>query len=57
MYDRTIFERVQKNLNIEKIIFKVVQMKFLAMHITVTRFRVQGRKDEEVRGDEPKNGV
>ncbi len=32
----TIFEnlRVQKNLNIEKIIFKVVQMKFLAMHIT-----------------------
>ncbi len=30
----TIFERVQKNLNIEKIIFKVVQIKFLAMHIT-----------------------
>ncbi len=31
----TIFEnlRVQKNLNIEKIIFKVVQIKFLAMHI------------------------
>ncbi len=30
-----IFEnlRVQKYLNIEKIIFKVVQMKFLAMHI------------------------
>ncbi len=26
--------RVQKNLNIEKIIFKVVQMKFLTMHIT-----------------------
>ncbi len=26
--------RVHKNLNIEKIIFKVVQMKFLAMHIT-----------------------
>ncbi len=25
--------RVQKNLNIEQIIFKVVQMKFLAMHI------------------------
>ncbi len=25
--------RVQKNLNIEKITFKVVQMKFLAMHI------------------------
>ncbi len=26
--------RVQKNLNIDKIAFKVVQMKFLAMHIT-----------------------
>ncbi len=26
--------RVQKNLNIDKIIFEVVQMKFLAMHIT-----------------------
>ncbi len=26
--------RVQKNLNIEKITFKVVQMKFLAMHST-----------------------
>ncbi len=25
---------MQKNLNIEKIIFKVVQMKFLAMHVT-----------------------
>ncbi len=25
---------MQKNLTIEKIIFKVVQMKFLAMHIT-----------------------
>ncbi len=25
---------MQKNLNIEKIIFKVVQLKFLAMHIT-----------------------
>ncbi len=25
---------VQTNLNIEKIIFKVIQMKFLAMHIT-----------------------
>ncbi len=24
---------MQKNLNIEKIIFKVVQIKFLAMHI------------------------
>ncbi len=26
--------RVQKHLNIEKIAFKVVQMKFLAMHVT-----------------------
>ncbi len=26
--------RVQKNLNIEKIAFKFVKMKFLAMHIT-----------------------
>ncbi len=26
--------RVQQNLNIEKITFKVVQIKFLAMHIT-----------------------
>ncbi len=26
--------RVQKNLNIQKIIFKVVQIKFLAVHIT-----------------------
>ncbi len=26
--------RVQENLNIEKIAFKVVQMKFSAMHIT-----------------------
>ncbi len=35
-YDRTIFEnlRVQTNLNIEKITFIVVQMKFLAKHIT-----------------------
>ncbi len=37
-YDWTIFENLEsdeaKNLNIEKIIFKVVQMKSLAMHIT-----------------------
>ncbi len=26
--------RVQKKLNIEKIAFKVIQIKFLAMHIT-----------------------
>ncbi len=48
-YDRTIFGRdttmmkiwnlrVQKNLNIEKIAFKIVQMKFLAMHITNQTF-------------------
>ncbi len=36
VYDRTIFgqDRVQENLNTEKITFKVVQIKFLAMHIT-----------------------
>ncbi len=28
------FEGAKKNLNIEKISFKVVQMEFLAMHIT-----------------------
>ncbi len=43
-YDRTIFvylesEGVKKNLNIEKIIFKVVQMKFLAMHINNQKLR------------------
>ncbi len=31
--------REQKNLNIEKIIFKVVQMKYLAMHITNQKLR------------------
>ncbi len=43
-YDRTIFVNVEsedakKNLNIEKIIFKVVQMKILAMHITNQKIR------------------
>ncbi len=37
-YDRTIFANLEsedaKNPNIEKIIFKFVQIKFLAMHIT-----------------------
>ncbi len=37
-YDWTIFENLESedanNPNIEKIIFKVVQMKFWAMHIT-----------------------
>ncbi len=32
--------RVQKNLNIEKIAFKVVQMKYLAMHITNQKLRL-----------------
>ncbi len=41
--DRTIFkylesEGAKKNLNIEKITFKVVQMKFVAMHITNQKF-------------------
>ncbi len=51
-YDRTIFGweynylkiwnlRVQKNLNIEKITFKVVLMKFLAMHITTQKVTLQ----------------
>ncbi len=37
---------MQKNQNIEKIIFKVVQMKFLAMHITNQKcsFDIYGRK-------------
>jgi len=44
-YDQTIFvnlesEGVKKNLNIEKIIFKVVQMKFLAMHITNQKWSI-----------------
>ncbi len=38
-YDWTILENLEsegakKYLNIEKIIFKVIQIKFLAMHIT-----------------------
>ncbi len=31
--------RVQKNQNIEKIAFKIVQIKFLAMHITKQKLR------------------
>ncbi len=31
-------EGAKKNLNIEKIIFKVVQMKSLASHITIIKF-------------------
>ncbi len=41
--DTQLFEilnlRVQKNLNIEKITFKVAQIKFLAMHITNQKWR------------------
>ncbi len=37
-YDRIIFGLYNlKNLNIEKITFKVVQMKLLAMHINNTK--------------------
>ncbi len=38
--------RVQKNLNIEKITFKVVQTKFLAMHNTIQKciFDIYSRK-------------
>ncbi len=49
LYDRTIFVNLEsegvKYLNIEKIIFKVVQTKFLAMHITnqKLRFDIFGR--------------
>ncbi len=42
-YDWTIFVNLEsedaKNLNIEKIIFNVVQMKFLAMHINNQKLR------------------
>ncbi len=38
-WDTTIWNlRVQTNLNIEKIAFKLVQMKFLPMHITNQKF-------------------
>ncbi len=32
LWSENIWKSAKKNLNIEKIIFKVVQMKFLAMH-------------------------
>ncbi len=42
-YDWTIFVNLESeganNLNIEKIIFKVVQIKFLAMHINNQKLR------------------
>ncbi len=34
LFENLESEGAKKNLNIEKIIFKVVQIKFLAMHIT-----------------------
>ncbi len=34
LFENLKTEGVKKNLNIEKIHFKVIQMKFLAMHIT-----------------------
>ncbi len=34
LFENLESEGIKKNLNIEKIAFKVVQMKFLAMHIT-----------------------
>ncbi len=34
LFDKSGIWGCKKNLNIEKIAFKVVQMKFLAMHIT-----------------------
>ncbi len=34
LFENLESEGAKKNLNIEKIIFKVVQMKILAMHIT-----------------------
>ncbi len=39
---------MQKNLNIEKITFKVVQMKFLAMHITNQKFSFEIFKVENL---------
>ncbi len=36
----------KKNRNIEKIAFKFVQMKFLAMHLTNRILRIQRKKDE-----------
>ncbi len=34
LFENLESEGAKKNLNIEKIAFKVIQMKFLAMHIT-----------------------
>ncbi len=43
-----LFENLDKNLNIEKIIFKVVQMKFLVMHITNQKLRCDIFKVENI---------
>ncbi len=39
-----IWKSMQKNLNIEKIIFKVVQIKFLAMHINNQKWQMHTTK-------------
>ncbi len=40
------------------ILFNLINIhKNLALDLIVTRFEGQGRKDEEVRGDEPQKGV
>ncbi len=36
LFENLESEGAKKNLNIEKIAFKVIQIKFLAMHITIT---------------------
>ncbi len=40
-YFKILNLRFQKNLNTEKIAFKVVQMKSLAMHITNTKLSIK----------------
>ncbi len=37
LFEKLESEGAKTNLNIEKITFKVVQMKFLAMHITIQK--------------------
>ncbi len=39
LFENLESEEAKKNRNIEKIIFKVVQMKFRAMHITNQKLR------------------
>ncbi len=40
----------------KRILFNLNIHKNLALDLIVTRFEGQGRKDEEVRGDEPQKG-